>query len=150
MGDSACALRLLDIAGFKPLNRFYLLLTSLLFITLHCLCYGYQLYLFTYILLCFFIFYRTYVAYHLITHHHHIHRLDSTSLIYCPFFTCISTVLLSSLVLLLSSPFFLTPFSTSTDSSKGDEVTDLYLVHSNMAILNLVSQVWYALIQCHL
>lgn len=39
------------------------------------------------------------------------------------------------------SHLFLTAHSTSTDSSNDDEVTDLYLVHSNMAILNLVSQV---------
>ena len=60
---------------------------------------------------------------------------------YCPLLTSFSTVLFS--------PLFLTTFSTSTDSSKGDEVTDLYLVHSNMAILNLVSQVRYTLPQCH-
>ena len=57
--------------------------------------------------------------------------------------------LLTSFSIFLFSLLFLTTFSTSTDSSKGDEVTDLYLVHSNMAILNLVSQVRYTLLQCH-
>ena len=40
-----------------------------------------------------------------------------------------------------SKPFLLSALSTSSDSGNGEEVTDLYLVHSNMAILNLVSQV---------
>jgi hypothetical protein len=64
--------------------------------------------------------------------------LDSTLLRHCGH---LFHALLTFFLIFYSS-LFLTAHSTSTDSSSSsDEVTDLYLVHSNMAILNLVSQV---------
>lgn len=118
MGDSACALRLLDIAGFKPLNRYYFTVFSVLFLTRSLLLHAYIMLLIYYSLLfihcCFFCSFLSFGLHHfpllillLSSLHSTLNSFRHPSLL---FFSILLPHITSATSSMLSSPLFFSFF----------------------------------------